>query len=218
MDLLGFFPSFTKHDPLSNSLPVKRFVSTPEHMSPHCSDVSRPVTPEVTIYDANTPSDSPMMDSTFEADDPPLHSTLNYQQVVECRMRKILEEFDVRTDLEQNVARWHETIKPKLLEAEKRPPFHIHEYGNRIVQKLESSKEHKIDFDDVAAKQPSAEVARYFLASLQLANSYNVDIRTNAENNNIELFLLDSENARSEVSYETPKSSKANTKRFRHVT
>ena len=169
--------------------------------------MSRPVTPEVTVHVANTPSDSPMMDDTFEVDDPPLHSTLNHQQIVECHMRKILEEFDVRTDVEQNVARWHQKMKPKLQEAEKRPSFHIHEYGKRIIKKLENTAEHKIDFDVIVAEQPFPEVSRYFLASLQLANSYKIDIRTNAKNNNIELFLLDVENARPEVPYETPKKS-----------
>ena len=221
MDLLGFFPSFTKQDPLSNSLNIKTLATTPEHVSASFSDREfspRPASPGIVIYDSHTPPDSPAMHDSFDAEEP-LHSTLNYQQMIECRMREIREEFDNRTDLEHEVAQWHSDIKPILQEAERRPPFHIHEYEDRIVAKLEDTTERKIAFENMVVEQSPAEVARYFLASLQLANNYNVDIKTDEENTNIELLLLSSDNTHKEVPFETPRSSKVKkTKRFRHIT
>lgn len=227
MDLLGFFPSFTKQDPLSRGswkevpLPIKTLAPTPEHVSASFSDHGfspRPPSPEIAIFDSHTPPDSPAMADAFDVDEP-LHSTLNYQQMIECKMREIREEFDNRTDLEHDVAQWHQDIKPILQEAERRPPFHIHEYEDRIIEKLEETTERKMAFENVVVEQSPAEVARYFLATLQLANNYNVDIKTDAENTNIEVLLISSENSRSDVPYETPKSSKVkNPKRFRHIT
>lgn len=228
MDLLGFFPTFTKKDPLANSTGFKTLAPTPEHVSATCSEVEfspRPATPEIVIFGADSPPGSPavsesFVNETFEPDDnfedpedPPLHSTLNYQQMIETRMKQVHEEFDVRTDLEQNVARWHEMIRPKLEEVERRPLFHIKEYSDRILERLEETLERRMLFENLIDGQSAGDAARYFSAALQLANTNNIDIHTSEIKTDIELTLISSDTTRHEITCETPKSSRPKSKK-----
>lgn len=242
MDLLGFFPTFTKKDPLLNSTGFKTLAPTPEHISTTGSDAGfspRPHSPEIVIFDtSNSSPSSPHVSESYvaetfetenfdneiedeeheergeeEEEESPLHSTLNYQQIIESRMKEIQEEFDVRTDLEQNVARWHEMIRPKLEEVERRPPFHIQEYSDRIINRLSENSEHRINFDTLIVDQSPGEAARYFSAVLQLANTYNVDIETSENKTDIQLTLLNNDIIRHEISCETPKSSRSKNKK-----
>lgn len=59
-------------------------------------------------------------------------------------------------------------MQPKLREAEQRSTFCIRDYASRIMESLKSSEQRRISFDDVIRKERSCEVARYFLASLDL--------------------------------------------------
>ncbi|XP_043480777.1 uncharacterized protein LOC122510306 [Leptopilina heterotoma] len=228
MDLLGFFPTFTKKDPLLHTTGFKTLAPTPEHISTSGSDAGfspRPSSPEIVIFDTtNTPPDSPRVSETYEAEtfetenfdldeESPLHSTLNYQKIIESRMKEIHQEFDVRTDLEQNVARWHEMIRPKLEEIERRPQFNIHEYSDLIIKKLEETMEREIPFEQLIVDQSPGEAARYFSAALQLANTYNVDIKTSEKNTDIQLTLLNNDLTRHEISCETPEVSRSKKKK-----
>lgn len=229
MDLLGFFPTFTKKDPLLHTTGFKTLAPTPEHISTSGSDAGfspRPTSPEIVIFDTtNSPPDSPRVSETYEAEtnfetenfhleeESPLHSTFNYEKIIESRMKEIHQEFDVRTDLEQNVARWHEMIRPKLEEIERRPPFNIHEYSDLIIKKLEETMERKIPFEQLIVDQSPGEAARYFSAALQLANTYNVDIKTNEKNTDIQLALLNNDLTRHEISCETPEVSRSKKKK-----
>lgn len=96
------------------------------------------------------------------------YSLPDYQTLIEGKMKEIFEESNVTTELDQTVAKWHASLQPKLSEAEIRPTFRIHDYTSRIIGTLQALDQKKINFDSVVHDKPACEVARYFLASLQL--------------------------------------------------
>ena len=61
-------------------------------------------------------------------------------------------------------------IKPRLQEAELRRDFDIHVYGSQILDEFgsESPIGSQASFSNIIQKKPKREVARYFLATLQL--------------------------------------------------
>ncbi|KAK9304262.1 hypothetical protein QLX08_004262 [Tetragonisca angustula] len=109
------------------------------------------------------------------------------------KMKEIFEESNITTELDQIVAKWHTSLQPKLLEAEARPPFRIHDYSCHIIKALQALEQKKMNFNSVVQDKPACEVARYFLASLQLANTYNVEIKAGNSDDIIEITLLDNE-------------------------
>lgn len=98
-----------------------------------------------------------------------LKSRYNLEKLVKHKIKKIYDELDLQSDEDQKVARWHEEIKPRLVEAERKPPFRIHEYESRILQKLETS-DRRIQFSEIVQAEPPSEIARYFSATLQLVS------------------------------------------------
>ena len=63
-------------------------------------------------------------------------------------------------------------IQPRLREAESRRDFDIHLYGSKILEKFGSDSPvgSQCLFSTIVREQPKNEVARYFLATLQLVN------------------------------------------------
>ncbi|XP_043261079.1 uncharacterized protein LOC122402395 [Colletes gigas] len=118
------------------------------------------------------------------------YSLPDYQSLIEGKMKEIFEESNVATELDQAVAKWHASLQSKLSEAEIRPTFRIHDYTARIMGTLQALDQKKINFDSVVRDKPACEVARYFLASLQLANTYDVEIETKNSDSSIEITLL----------------------------
>ncbi|XP_043511240.1 uncharacterized protein LOC122529299 isoform X3 [Frieseomelitta varia] len=121
------------------------------------------------------------------------YSLPDYQTLIEDKMKEIFEESNITTELDQIVGKWHTSLQPKLLEAEARPPFRIHDYSCRIIKALQALEQKKMNFNNVVQDKPACEVARYFLASLQLANTYNVEIKAGNSDDIIEITLLDNE-------------------------
>lgn len=82
----------------------------------------------------------------------------------------LLKAFVTSTESTRRVQAWHEMIQPRLKEAESRRDFDIHLYGSRILNNFEtdSSTESNCSFAKIVSRQPKNEVARYFLATLQL--------------------------------------------------
>ncbi|XP_015431075.1 PREDICTED: uncharacterized protein LOC107187476 [Dufourea novaeangliae] len=119
------------------------------------------------------------------------YSLPDYQTLIEGKMKEIFKESDVSTELDQTVAKWHASLQPKLSEAEIRSTFRIHDYASHIIGTLQALGQRKINFDSVVQNKPACEVARYFLASLQLANTYNVEIKMENSSNAIEIALID---------------------------
>ncbi|XP_046631269.1 condensin-2 complex subunit H2-like isoform X2 [Daphnia pulicaria] len=88
-------------------------------------------------------------------------------------------EFVTSTESTRRVQAWHDMIQPRLREAEMRRDFDIHLYGSRIIEEFGSAAPigSQCAFTKIVHDQPKNEVARYFLATLQLANAYNVEIQ-----------------------------------------
>ena len=75
--------------------------------------------------------------------------------------------------------------KTRLEEVEKRGNFDIHDYGTKIIDSLKnnnttgsSDQVSGVKFSEVAAGQPKEEVARLFLSTLMLANTMNVELKS----------------------------------------
>ncbi|XP_011503361.1 PREDICTED: uncharacterized protein LOC105366566 [Ceratosolen solmsi marchali] len=190
MDLLGFHLNYTKDD--SHLKFTKRMrTNNSSFLSPQCTPSSSP------LPDNITPPVSPNLnlmssETNFDKQDTNrIKSVYNYEKIVKHKIKKIYEELDLQTDEDETVIRWHKEIKPRLIEAERKPPFRIHEYESRIIRRLESC-DRKLEFDEIVREEPPCEVARYFSATLQLASTNNLNINTNEDlNKSIELILLD---------------------------
>lgn len=73
-----------------------------------------------------------------------------------------------------NLNTWKNFIEDKLQQSDQRADFDIHEYGTEIIDRV--SDVGVIKFKDIVSGKTSAQVSRYFIASLQLANTYNIEL------------------------------------------
>lgn len=76
-------------------------------------------------------------------------------------------------EVETRVKEWKEHIMPKIKKLEAHD-FDIHQYGSKIMDSMNVNETKH--FSDFVSGQSSAEVVRYFISSLQLANTLNVEI------------------------------------------
>ncbi|KAF2884898.1 hypothetical protein ILUMI_21269 [Ignelater luminosus] len=74
------------------------------------------------------------------------------------------------------VTEWKKFMDERLSQAAESSKFDIHQYGSFIMDSIPS--ENNLPFKDLANGKSSAEVARLFLASLQLANTQNIELIT----------------------------------------
>ncbi|KAJ3666696.1 hypothetical protein Zmor_002130 [Zophobas morio] len=102
-------------------------------------------------------------------------------------------DFEQQEGYRKNVREWRSFIIPKLKTLENRADFDIHEYGARIIEPSEIGEQRY--FKDIVKGKNAAEVARYFIATLQLANTYNVEITGaipgGVANDNFQIKTLD---------------------------
>jgi hypothetical protein len=74
-------------------------------------------------------------------------------------------------DIARRVAEWEHYIRPKLKVARDRGHFDIHKVGTEILKSFPQSPSRvMLQFEQFAADKPTADVPRYFLASLQLVS------------------------------------------------
>uniref|UniRef100_A0A7N0T1Z6 Condensin-2 complex subunit H2 n=1 Tax=Kalanchoe fedtschenkoi TaxID=63787 RepID=A0A7N0T1Z6_KALFE len=87
-------------------------------------------------------------------------------------------ETEIQTELAARVSSWKQKIETNLEEQESLPPFDIHQYGDRIMDKLTLDMESgaSMSFADVVQGQEKHDVARTFSAMLQLVNNGDVDL------------------------------------------
>lgn len=80
------------------------------------------------------------------------------------------------TESTRRVQAWHDMIKPRLLEAESRRDFDIHVYGSNILDSfgLNAPVGSLTTLSHVMAREPKHELARYFLAALQLVSYFHI--------------------------------------------
>lgn len=89
------------------------------------------------------------------------------------------QEYIQSTDLAKKVSKWHEDIGPRLEKVEQRASFDIHKYGSDIISTFPETKaKTTVSFNNVVQGKDKEEVCRYFLSSLMLANTYNVELST----------------------------------------
>ena len=104
----------------------------------------------------------------------------SYEELVMKRVAEFVaqsQDYIESTDLAKRVAKWHESIGPRLDAVEKRGNFDIHQYGSKILDHFpDGNAKTTILFQELVQNEEREEVARYFLSSLMLANTHNVEV------------------------------------------
>ncbi|KAI3694280.1 hypothetical protein L1987_77244 [Smallanthus sonchifolius] len=113
----------------------------------------------------------------FENEDPNIN--VNLEDLCRSHLDSLLiAETEKQTALAARVSTWKQKIEQNMDEQDARPPFDIHEYGQRTLDKLslKSDEENSLSFSDVVRGQEKHDVARTFSALLQLVNNGNVEL------------------------------------------
>lgn len=104
----------------------------------------------------------------------------SYEELVMKRVAEYVQQsqdYIESTDLAKKVARWHDDIRPRLESVEQRRNFDIHSYGSDILHAFpDDSRKTTVGFAQIVKGKDREEVCRYFLSSLMLANTYNVEL------------------------------------------
>lgn len=83
------------------------------------------------------------------------------------------------SDLQKRVADWETRIRPLLDMEEERETYNIRTYCNRVLDHFsDAPSKQTLRFGSICRGKPIWEVPRYFASTLQLANSYNVELET----------------------------------------
>uniref|UniRef100_A0A8C6WZZ8 Condensin-2 complex subunit H2 n=1 Tax=Neogobius melanostomus TaxID=47308 RepID=A0A8C6WZZ8_9GOBI len=103
---------------------------------------------------------------------------LSYEQLVKLRVEQLVVNsrgYTQETALSRRVQDWEDKIKPELALQEERPPFDIHDYGDKIVNTFDCVGQKRL-FASIVSGLDNFEACKYLLASLQLANDYTIEI------------------------------------------
>ena len=122
----------------------------------------------------------------------------SYEELVMKRVAAYVaqsQDYIESTDLAKRVAKWHDSIGPRLDAVERRGNFDIHQYGSEILEHFpEGRAKTTISFAELARGKEREEVARLFLSTLMLVNTYNVEIQNSSERplvmDEVEMTLL----------------------------
>ncbi|EGD78319.1 hypothetical protein PTSG_09385 [Salpingoeca rosetta] len=110
--------------------------------------------------------------------------TTTYEQLVRLHVARFVAEsqkYVQETELSRRVQEWEDRIRPVLEEESKHRPFDIHEYGSEVLESFPTKGKLRNAprmFSEVVCAKDPYEVARKFLATLQLANAGNVAIES----------------------------------------
>lgn len=115
----------------------------------------------------------------FGHEDPNSHASLEdlCRSHLDALLASIAEN-EKQTELAARVSTWKQTIEHNLEEQESRSPFDIHDYGDRILEKLslEAHDGNVLSFANIVKGQEKYDVARSFSSLLQLVNNGDVDL------------------------------------------
>ncbi|GFR77585.1 condensin-2 complex subunit H2 [Elysia marginata] len=103
--------------------------------------------------------------------------SFSYENLVQKYVEKFYAsaaEYAHITELSRRVAEWEEKIQPRLEEEESHETFDIHTYGTFVIGQCVRSE--PIAFREIVRGKKKYEICRYLLATLQLANVYNVEL------------------------------------------
>ncbi|XP_011071435.1 condensin-2 complex subunit H2 isoform X2 [Sesamum indicum] len=142
------------------------------------------------------PPDFDIPDGTFNGEDvpprPEKHEDPDAHANLEdlCRshldaLLATLAENEKQTELATRVSTWKQRIEQNLEEQDARPPFDIHKYGERVLDKLSVEGDggnDALSFGEVVKGQEKHDVARTFSALLQLVNNGDVDLVRSSPN------------------------------------
>jgi condensin-2 complex subunit H2 len=78
------------------------------------------------------------------------------------------------------VQQWEKRIAPKLEEENSRRPFDVHQYGSEILARFQRVND-QYTFDQLMGGEQRYERCRYFLSSLMMANTLNVEVADDHE-------------------------------------
>ncbi|VDN55847.1 unnamed protein product [Dracunculus medinensis] len=84
----------------------------------------------------------------------------------------------------QRVQNWEERINPILEEEEQRREFDIHRYESELLENFDKLGEDKPFYGLLRKEAPSYDISRYFLASLTLSNTGNIELISSLSSNN----------------------------------
>ncbi|KAK6146186.1 hypothetical protein DH2020_020055 [Rehmannia glutinosa] len=151
-------------------------------------------------YDSGDPDTGPpdfdMPDNTFNSEDVPPYQEKHEDPDAHANLEDLcrshldallatLAENEKQTELATRVSTWKQRIEQNLEEQDARPPFDIHKYGERVLDKLSMEGDGENDalsFGDVVKGQEKHDVARTFSALLQLVNNGDVDLVQSSQN------------------------------------
>lgn len=150
-----------------------------------------------TIVEATPQEDQTVPCATIEEEPPPP------AQVVPA----VSENLQAILKSHQAVSNWRTFIEPMLNMAEQTAKFDIHSYGSEIMDTVPLGGTRK--FKSLVGGKSSAEVARYLVATLQLANTSNVELLNTCPgkivNDELELKLVSRERYHESLDeYEAP--------------
>ncbi|CAA0834829.1 Condensin-2 complex subunit H2 [Striga hermonthica] len=151
-------------------------------------------------YDSGDPDTGPpdfdMPDNTFNNDNVPPYEeqqevpdvNANLEDLCRSHLDSLLAtlaENEKQTEMAARVSTWKQRIEQDLEEQDARPPFDIHKYGERVIDKLSKKggddANKALSFGDVVKGQQKHDVARTFSALLQLVNNGDVDLVLNGQ-------------------------------------
>ncbi|PIN12049.1 hypothetical protein CDL12_15338 [Handroanthus impetiginosus] len=145
-------------------------------------------------YDSEDPDigapDFDMPEDTFNNEDVPPNQEKNEDPDAHANLEDLcrshldallatLAENEKQTEIATRVSTWKQRIELNLEEEDARPPFDIHKYGERVLDKLsteEDGENNTLSFGDVVKGQEKHDVARTFSALLQLVNNGDIDL------------------------------------------
>lgn len=118
------------------------------------------------------------LEKTFDIDDSMIKTSYEkmVQQLVEDYMTSS-KLFAQQSELARKVNEWEQRIAPRLEVDAQRSTFDIHEYGTKVLNAFApNNRKQTLLFSEIVSNADDYEIARYFSAVLQLANSYNIQI------------------------------------------
>lgn len=127
----------------------------------------------------------------------------SYEDLCRLHMKnnvQLAQQYAQETQLYQRVQDWQNKIVPFLDTQNQRAVFDVCQYGDQVLQQFPNDQPAEIDkptlpFDRITEGRQSWEVARLFLATLQLANNGNVKLHHERNKiNTLAVELLTKEN------------------------
>lgn len=99
------------------------------------------------------------------------------KQLVAQAQEKYQQQVSEMQTLVEKVNRWHQYLKPILKASQERSEFDIHECGTEVLETFhEESGQDEATFADVMSTKPEDHFARFFLATLMLVNTGNLEL------------------------------------------